>query len=1001
MAKIKYDDLFDSNLDDEIKSLKSVIKALTKANEQLANSYKPTKKATDDLTESTKKLNGATKAGRDQNKKNANSASEMAEKVILAKKAQEEFGKLLLQTTDALKRAEGNEKRLKIAMEATNATTDKGIAKRLSLNKQLEKNTVVIQKLRKAAEEEKKTVDGLNGSYNQLQKTHKKSVAQWRKLTAAERESTTVGKQLTAQIRKQEAELKRLDSQIGRNFRNVGNYSSALKGAKTSLIGIAAGAGIATSATLIAGTVIANAVKGVIKFEKKNSELAGVLGTTSDEIKVLTEDAIRLGASTAKTALQVTELQISLSRLGFTQQEIINLAPAIVDGAIALNSELDETASLVGAVVRTFDDFSSLDASAIVDQLTLATQKSALNFKKLETGIPIVSGAANAAGISFTQMTALLGKLSDAGIDASMSATSLRNIFIDSAAQGLNFTEILERIKDSTDLLTAANDEFGRRTSVSATILAKNIDQVEDLDRALQDAGGTAKTTAEENLDNLSGASTRFTSAWSGMIQKLAEKDEIFGPALQKALENSAIIMNRFFDPFFGYTEMSEILAKGMENLGGQAKELTKDLVESRDGAEIEKGIVGLSNALGIATSKTEELRKVSKDSPEDFAAFGKASLLVGLISNEIEILKKGLKGAKLDWFALMQGIDDATTSAEEFDSIDLDEFIDDEFAMGAVKSHADMLRQLEIDELASLDKRYEKNAEALNKKAAADAKANDKAIDRSKKRAQAEAKIFAEERDAKILASAMALAQGIADSVTSVNDLRNAQIEQELQTVLNARDAEIAAANGNADEIAIIQEKFKKKTDELNLEKAKNDKQSAIFEAIINTAIGVTQALASANPILAAVVGALGAVQVGVIASTPLPAFEKGTDFAPGGAAIVGEKGTEMVVTPSGEISLTPNKASVVDLERGSTVLTAAETVAALSNFNDGARELTAPNVVVQGLTRGDLDKQTKALSEAFENQTQFITNLNQGSVETFVKKNGNKTKYYNNRYN
>jgi hypothetical protein len=61
----------------------------------------------------------------------------------------------------------------------------------------------------------------------------------------------------------------------------------------------------------------------------------------------------------------------------------------------------------------------------------------------------------------------------------------------------------------------------------------------------------------------------------------------------------------------------------------------------------------------------------------------------------------------------------------------------------------------------------------------------------------------------------------------------------------------------------------------------AQIEKRNATFNAIINTALGVTRALASAPPpfnfILAAQVAALGAVQIGVIQSQPLPKFRKG----------------------------------------------------------------------------------------------------------------------------
>jgi hypothetical protein len=57
--------------------------------------------------------------------------------------------------------------------------------------------------------------------------------------------------------------------------------------------------------------------------------------------------------------------------------------------------------------------------------------------------------------------------------------------------------------------------------------------------------------------------------------------------------------------------------------------------------------------------------------------------------------------------------------------------------------------------------------------------------------------------------------------------------------------------------------------------------KVAAIFEGIINTATAVTRALAEggpiAGPILAAIVGGLGAAQIGLIAAQPIPALAKG----------------------------------------------------------------------------------------------------------------------------
>lgn len=263
----------------------------------------------------------------------------------------------------------------------------------------------------------------------------------------------------------------------------------------------------------------ARSVVGVFAdYEQANAGLAAVMNRTVTENAALIKDSKRLGAVTAKTATEVVGLQEAFARLGFSETDIINMTQSTIAGSIAMKSELSDTAELVGAMVNSFDDFTSIKAPEIINKLTLATQKSALNFEKLQKGLPIVAGAANAAGIPFTRLLALLGKLSDAGIDTSSSATALRNIFIDSAKKGHSYEQILGNIEKNQKKLTAANDEFGKRTAVSAVILAKNISATNELDKALQNAAGTAETAANKQLDTLNGRLTLLSSAWQGFV---------------------------------------------------------------------------------------------------------------------------------------------------------------------------------------------------------------------------------------------------------------------------------------------------------------------------------------------------------------------------------------------------------------------------------------------------------------------------------------------------
>lgn len=274
-------------------------------------------------------------------------------------------------------------------------------------------------------------------------------------------------------------------------------------------------------------TVLSAGIQTVAKYEQANANLASVMGLTVNQTRALQKDSVRLGATTAKSATEVVALQEAYARLGFKQKEILNVTEATINGSIAMQGALDQTAELTGAVIRTFDNFGTSDATTVIDQMTLATQKSALNFEKLQTALPIVAGAANEAGVGFDQLLALLGKLSDAGIDASSSSTALRNIFIESAAQGLSFQKILAKIEKEQDKLTASNDEFGKRAAVSASILSNNISKTEQLTAVLSQASqgqsksGVAAATAQKQLDTLTGSTTLLKSAYEGFILSL------------------------------------------------------------------------------------------------------------------------------------------------------------------------------------------------------------------------------------------------------------------------------------------------------------------------------------------------------------------------------------------------------------------------------------------------------------------------------------------------
>ena len=123
----------------------------------------------------------------------------------------------------------------------------------------------------------------------------------------------------------------------------------------------------------------------------------------------------------------------------------------------------------------------------------------------------------------------------------------------------------------------------------------------------------------------------------------------------------------------------------------------------------------------------------------------------------------------------------------------------------------------------------------------------------------------------------------------------------------------------------AAITQKEEQREKELARQKAAMQKKKTIFEIILNTATAVVEALP--NFILAGIVAAAGAAQLGIAIAQPLPEYAAGTRNHPGGLAVVGDGGRpEVVMTPSGGLFRPPASDTLVGLPARSVVFPSVE---------------------------------------------------------------------------
>ena len=146
-------------------------------------------------------------------------------------------------------------------------------------------------------------------------------------------------------------------------------------------------------------------VNVIIDFEKANSKLAGVLGSTKAGIAGLTDEARRLGATTAYTASEVTGLQVELAKLGFGEGQIKAMEEAILKFALAVDTDLGSAASVAGGALRAFG-LEAEDAESAMATLAIGTTTSALSFNDYATMLSTTAPVAKAFGFTLEDTVA-------------------------------------------------------------------------------------------------------------------------------------------------------------------------------------------------------------------------------------------------------------------------------------------------------------------------------------------------------------------------------------------------------------------------------------------------------------------------------------------------------------------------------------------------------------------------------------------------------------------
>lgn len=423
-------------------------------------------------------------------------------------------------------------KEIKKAMTDLIATGKAGGKQWKRLNEQLKENNKTLGENNKKIAECEKRLDKTTMSANQLA----------RKANALRKELRDTVKSLQPEkYAALEKELKEVEKAYGQVTKKAEGFSGSLLSLnkiKTVLAGVFVTIGAMITGQIIGG--LRDAISTIIEFEKKNSTLAAILGTTKKSIKDLTDEARRLGATTSYTAAQVTELQIELAKLGFFKEDIKAMTPSVLKFAKAVDTDLASATTLAGATLRIFN-LDAEDTERALSTMAIGTTSSALNFEYLNSAMSTVGPVANSFGFTIEETTALLGALANSGFDASSAATATRNILLNLAdssgklalALGGPVNNLDDLIKGLKKLnsegidLNKALELTDKRSVAAFNTFLNGTDTVLALYDAVTGAEDAFNAMSEEMGDNVQGALNRLSSTIEGVVLRFYESKGI------------------------------------------------------------------------------------------------------------------------------------------------------------------------------------------------------------------------------------------------------------------------------------------------------------------------------------------------------------------------------------------------------------------------------------------------------------------------------------------
>gem|GEM_PF-5115276 len=842
-----------------------------------------------------------------------------------------------------------------------------------TLSTQIRQTTTQITTLTRTGKALSTEFKNARGSYNDLVKQNQRLVAILKRLPPEFIKTNTRAKQLQQTIKSNTAQLKQFDAAIGRNFRNVGNYRTALGGLQGGFSTTLAALTGLTVGVLGAVQLFQGAVQANVELEEAQADVRKTTGLTREEVDKLTDSLKELNTRTSIGGLlEIAEIG---GRLGVARDELEGFVTAVDLANVALGDtfggDAEQVATVLARLNAQFKETRDLEVEFSLNAIGSALNELGANTRAFE---PDIANFATRVGNlpeglrpSAQGALALGAAITQVGVTSEEGARAL-GIFLTKAASnidkfaaqlGISAKEAEELI--NTDVVKFTRDFAASLEGLNATQTAQVLKNLGLSAKGVQVTIGALAGDIEE-VDRILKISNESFAEGTSLADEFAIKNDTLGASLDKlknAFFNATTDGSAFAASIKFAVDQLTFLISGVSDARRELQEeadgfkaVPVAIIEAFKALNPEEQQKELEETIRITNKAKRELAELQIQRQESLERTGRTpgqdfnnQLLnqvdfVEALENQYRALKAAQSETGNETKELTTEIDDLTESLKKNGfSIQGIEKINLSF-INTINRLKRKAREL-AEEIFFVDEAFDDlRQSSFNEEFIASTQLEfgisedaeddlEKALERInklfKKNEKKRTDILAEE---KRLRDALRQAEFdfAGELINGLFEIRFNASQAEFERLQLQRDAELQVAGDNEEAKARISEQFDKKELALRQKQARRDKAQGLFNVAINTAQAITRTIANlgfpaAIPFVALAAGT-GLIQSAVIASQPIPQFAEGTTDSPAGPALVGEGGQpEYIVSPSNKVSKV-SKPTIVNLERHSQVI-------------------------------------------------------------------------------